>query len=60
MEKPVYYMLAPNVPVLKPRPLKLVEDRPPYLRRRPLSGSASMMEPVVSTQALARPLAEQL
>lgn len=32
MERPVYYMLAPNVPVLEPRPpVGLVEDRPAYL-----------------------------
>lgn len=32
MEKPFYYLLAPNVPVLKPRqPVGLVEDRPAYL-----------------------------
>ena len=32
MEKPAYYLLAPNVPVLHPRTWhRLVDDLPPYL-----------------------------
>jgi hypothetical protein len=47
MEKPVYYLLAPNVQVLHPRARhRLVDDRPTYLATpAPALSPPSMLKP---------------